>query len=226
MIKRLMDIFKSRRSDIKNTGYSINDTKAVSGKTEMKGFSSTDSNKNMEHFLSQYLLDEIRKWQIEDIPKVLYHGCQSNDFTVDIQSLTLKGNIWFSENEYYAGCYAWHYSREENPPIGSRYCAKVEFNSPIKAIVRPDEFKEFHQFLAKCFPSVEPGYKLSKYFQKALRQHLAEIYDDDKHVVAYWYKGHNGEVLIPNCERFIKSIYFKQLPDSKDAFNILHNMQN
>ncbi len=104
--------------------------------------------------LSQKLLGEISNWQIVDLPKRFFHGCHSTDINININQNEIAGNKWFSTNEWYAGTYAWHFSRQENPDENSRYCLELTARDNYKVILRPTHIASFPEFLRDCFPDV------------------------------------------------------------------------
>lgn len=173
--------------------------------------------------ISHKLLALIRTCEIVELPSHMYHGCQSIDGSVDIEEKTLIGNKWFSTNEWYAGCYAWHYSREENPPPNSRYTLELKAKKPYRAIKRPRGLRDFNVFLKSCYPKIN-GYKLSLQFQSVLKLHLNEAFGEESNIIGwYWPDSKNGdEICIPECHKHLNVNSASLLPDDKRAFNKLH----
>ncbi len=167
--------------------------------------------------ISSILLNEFSKWELVELPPEMFHGCQSTDLGVDIESRSLSGNKWFSTDVEYAGGYAWFHTRPEKPAPGSRYCAKLELlSNSFKAIKRPSDFKAFPDFLSKCFPDVPSDYSLSRHFQTVLKEHLDALYDVDSHVIGYYFPEFRGsEILIPECEKYLRVIEFVKLADER-----------
>ncbi len=167
--------------------------------------------------ISSILLNELSTWELVELPLAMFHGCQSTDIGVDIESRTLSGNKWFSTDVEYASGYAWFHTRPEKPTLGSRYCAKLELlGNSFKVIKRPSGFKGFPDFLSKCFPDVSANYSLSRHFQTVLKDHLHAIYGVDSHVIGYYYPEIGGsEILIPECEKYIRVTEFVRLSDER-----------
>ncbi len=167
--------------------------------------------------ISSILLNELSKWELVDLPMEMFHGCQSKDVCVDIESRALSGNKWFSTDVEYASGYAWFHTRPEKPAPGSRYCAKLELlSNSFKVIKRPSNFKGFPDFLSKCFPDVPSNYSLSRHFQTVLKEHLNALYSVDSNVIGYYYPAIGGsEILIPECEKYLRVIEFVKLADER-----------
>lgn len=160
--------------------------------------------------LSLLLLEEIQAWPKLEVSGTLYHGCRDDDHGIDIPSNWIAGNKWFSKDPYYAGEYAWHFSR---PETGTPYRLELRLKKPILAVTCParPRGKDFPWFLAECFPKVPCGYGLSRHFQNVLAAHLSASGRD---VIAYL--SHGGkEILIPTCESHTAVIGIKQLPRTK-----------
>ncbi|WP_157813627.1 hypothetical protein [Pseudoalteromonas spongiae] len=171
--------------------------------------------------LSQKLLGEISNWQIVDLPKRFFHGCHSTDINININQNEIAGNKWFSTNEWYAGTYAWHFSRQENPDENSRYCLELTARDNYKVILRPTHIASFPEFLRDCFPDVT-GYDLSRHFQNTLKLHLKELFGDGTSIIGYmWQDEGDGqdEILIPECENYLDVKRSILLPDCKDRYN-------
>lgn len=177
-----------------------------------------------ELVVSEKLLSEICKWEIVDLPNCLFHGCLSVDGSVNIEQMTLVGDKWFSTNKKYAGSYAWHISREENPEPNSRYCLELHTRNQYKAIARPEYLKEFPMFLKSCFPQFD-GYNLSRQFQYTLKLHLNELFGKDTPIIGYYWPDSGDstdEICIPECHNYLDVINATQLPDDKQEFNKLY----
>lgn len=174
--------------------------------------------------ISERLLSEITTWRITELPSRLYHGCQSIDDSVNIEERMLVGDKWFSTHKGYAGGYAWHFSRDQNPPLNSRYCLELDTNSPYKAITRPDDLRNFPNFLESCFPGTG-AYNLSREFQAVLKLHLNEAFGEDSDVIGYyWLNGGDftDEICIPECHKYLSVRAAILLPDDIQTFRKLH----
>ncbi|WP_305844745.1 hypothetical protein [Photobacterium leiognathi] len=162
--------------------------------------------------ISDTLVESLKTWDIKEVQGILHHGCHGEDVGVQVGSLHLSGNKWFSKNSFYAGEYAWHFSR---PSTGTRYRCDLELKTKITGVVQPEFEGElgWHMFLKKCFPHVDSGYGLSKHFQNTLQDHLKVAFPE-KEVTCYMTES-QSELLIPNCEDFVSVKHFELLPDSK-----------
>lgn len=177
-----------------------------------------------ELVVSEKLLSEISKWEVVDLPNLLFHGCQSVDGSVNIKNMTLIGDKWFSTYKKYAGSYSWHLSRAENPEPNSRYCLELHAKKQFKAIVRPEYLKEFPVFLKSCFPKFG-GYSLSRQFQHTLKLHLNELFGKDTAIIGYYWPCSGDltdEICIPECHKYLDVIKATQLPDDKNEFNNIY----
>jgi len=162
--------------------------------------------------VSQALVSAFKSWNLVKTPTLLFHGCRSGDYGVDVAQSRLAGNKWFSADAYYAGEYAWHMSA-----AGAPLRAAVSLNAPLNAVECPAEIRgtKFPEFLAACFPSQPLGYGLSRHFQDTLAEHLNQAFGGG--VVAY-VSHREMEVLIPNCESWLASCSFTALPATKAEY--------
>lgn len=219
MLKCLTSLFSSKKTANSSDDTSLNtDNNTVANAPVNKTEKTSRFQPKME--ISQDLLDEIENWEIIELPRRIYHGCQSSDTSVDIQKLTLIGNKWFSTSMHYAGSYAWHFMRNANPPANSRYCLKLSSSKVWRGIKRPDDFKDLPNFLSKCFKL--SGYNNSFQFQHTLQLHLHELFGRDSDIIGYyWADGGDGndEICIPECQEYYKVESATLLPDEKEEFD-------
>lgn len=158
------------------------------------------------------LLAALKTWRRVYTPTLIFHGCRSEDFGVDLSRCTLTGNKWFSADAYYAGEYAWHLS-DRGAPVR----ASVRLRAPAPAIECPVELRggKFVEFLAGCFPAIPPDYSLSRHFQDSLAQHLLHAFAGSVRA----YVSHGGsEILVPACEEWIDVCEFTNLPMTKSEY--------
>lgn len=186
------------------------------GITETKGLSLNE----VKPIISELLLNEIKTWELKEIPTTLYHGCHIQDHGIDLEKNEICGNKWLSKDPFYAASYAWHFSRPCKPSSNSRYCVKVEIHkNNFKAIARPKYINSFPEFLAKCFSDIPRGYGLSHNFQNTLKAHLDIVFGENSNVIGYYWPSNddsgNDEICIPNCNQYIQSIVFMPLPEDR-----------
>ncbi|MFN3900851.1 MAG: hypothetical protein ACK4ML_10820 [Alishewanella aestuarii] len=226
MFKYFKKIFSRQASDSLNDVEELLYDVVVDKSVLVQQTTSNLENKQDKHLvtasvISEIFLNEIRGWEVIDIPVEFYHGCKSGDQGINLENQKINGNKWFSTNLFYASSYAWHYSRQGSSSPNSRYCAKVGLSqNKYKAVVRPEHITDFPRFLARCFPAVLQSYELSRHFQNTLKAHLDAAYGVGSNVIGYYY--HDGcydEICIPDCDDYIKLTEFLSLPDDKDLLN-------
>lgn len=164
--------------------------------------------------ISKKLLAEMATWPTKPVPKVLFHGCRDGDLGLDLKSGIISGEKWFSIDPFYAGEYAWHWSR---PDVGRTLRLELEVVHEHLAIERPDRLDgaNWAHFLAECFPDVPPGYGLSYHFQRTLKSHIDALAVDGLHS----YISNGGiEVCIPEVENFVAIRRQVILPKTKDEY--------
>ncbi|MFU0490021.1 hypothetical protein [Pseudomonas syringae] len=166
--------------------------------------------------ISNRLLDELSTWPIVSVPDRFYHGCCFGDQGVDVCANVITGNKWFSIDRYYAGEYAWHFSRPEN---AQRMRLELELTHPHLAVSQPTyiDGENWPPFLAKCFPGVV-GYDLSREFHNSLESHLSALGNPD---LKSYYSNKGREICIPSVERYVRIVSVIGLPHDKARYKAL-----
>ena len=164
--------------------------------------------------ISEYLLNEIKTWDVVSMPDEFYHGCRDDDKGIDILNKSISGNKWCSVDHLYAGDYPWHYTRNHE---ATPYLLKLTTKMELKAVERPKRLEgqeKWPQFLKKCFPQYD-NYDLSREFDRNLRAHIFEAFGED---VNGYVTVSRKELIVTKPEQFVIVQECIELPKDKNDY--------
>ncbi|WP_281716324.1 hypothetical protein [Alteromonas sp. CyTr2] len=163
--------------------------------------------------LSEYLIEEIRTWDVVELPQRAFHGCRHDDIGIDILNLKISGNKWCSIDAAYAGDYAWHHTRNHQ---AVPYILEVLMTEQLTGIQRPKHLngEAWAPFLGKCFPQYS-GYELSREFARSIVAHIKVALGNN--INGYISYG-GDEIIVTDTERYLVVESSLKLPMEKTEY--------